>query len=146
MQNDLDAIEADPEHGDHADLDSGKRTFLLLKAYRRLSEAGRRAMDEALAAPVGVERRRRLLALIRASEAVDECRARLKGLRRQAVQAVGAAPLRPDQRRAFIALTDLFSRPGRPEAGDGDPKRPEIPVLPAVAFTCGDADDFVPEE
>ena len=146
VQNDLDAMEADPEHGEHSDLDSGKRTFLLLKAYRRLSEAGRRAMDEALAAPVGVERRRRLLALIRASEAVDECRVRIKGLRRQAVRALGAAPLRPDQRRAYIALADLFSRPGHPQARGGEPEASEILAVPLDSYTCGGANGFVAEE
>ena len=146
VQNDLDVMEEDPENGECSDLDSGKRTFLLLKAYQRLSEAGRRAMDEALAAPVGLERRRRMRALIRASEAVDECRARLQGLRRQAVRALGAAPLRPDQRRAFIALTDLFSRTGRPEAGGDELEASHIPAVPRVSLTRGEADGFVPDE
>ncbi len=58
VQNDLDALDEDPEYGDHPDLDGGKRTYVLWAAYQRPGERGRRALDEALGRPVGLDRRR----------------------------------------------------------------------------------------
>lgn len=123
VRNDLDALALaeDDIEADHPDLDGGKRTFVLWTAHRRSSEAGRRLLVDALAAPVGVERRRRLLDQIRVSGALEECQDRLARLRREAIDALVRADFDPDQRRAFVTLMPLFdskvrSRPG-PSAG-----------------------------
>ena len=108
VQNDLDALDEDPEYGDLPDLDGGKRTYVLWAAYKRLGERGRLALDEALGQPVGLERRRRLLALIADSGALDACRGRLDGVRREAVDVLRESPLDHNQRRQFIALTEMF--------------------------------------
>ncbi len=113
VQNDLDALDEDPDFGDQPDLDGGKRTYVLWSAYQRLPESGRRELAEALRAPVGADRRRWLLGLIHGSGAVDACRARLEGVRREAVDALRESPLDPAQRRQFVALTGLFRSPRR---------------------------------
>ena len=111
--NDLEALEADPELEENPDLDGGKRTLVLWKAHDRLPDSGRRALAEALRLPPGPARRRRLLDLIDASGAVAECRALLDQTRSEAMDVLRRAPLDPDQRRAFLALTVLF-RPDAP--------------------------------
>ncbi len=108
VQNDLDALDEDPEDGDQPDLDAGKRTYVLWAAYQGLDEAGRRELNEALGLPIGLDRRRKLLALIAESCAVEACRARLDGVRREAVDVLREAPLSPAQRRQFVELTEMF--------------------------------------
>jgi len=131
VQNDLDAIAEDPEFGDHPDLDGGKRTFVLWSAYQGLPESGRRALAGALDGPPGVERRRRLLALIAEGGAVPSCRARLEAVRREAVDVLRESPIDPSQRRQFVALTELFRTP-RPREAPGfvvHPIEPEdVPI------------------
>ena len=102
------------KRGDHPDLDGGKRTYVLWSAYRGLDAAGRRALVAALRSPVGIERRRILLGLIRQGGAIDWCRARLDVVRRDAITALNQSPLTPNQRRQYVALAGLFgSRPER---------------------------------
>ena len=108
VQNDLDALNEDPEYGDQPDLDGGKRTYVLWAAYQGLGEDGREALNEALGLPVGLERRRSLLTLIAESGAIEACRTRLDGVRREAVDVLREAPLNPSQRRQFIELTEMF--------------------------------------
>ncbi len=108
VQNDLDALDADADAGDHPDLDGGKRTYVLWAAYRGLDPAGRRELVAALDAPVGVARRRALLDLIDRGGAVPWCRAKLDIVRRDAAAALAEAPIDPAQRRQFVALTGLF--------------------------------------
>ena len=113
VQNDLDALDEDPDYGDMPDLDAGKRTFVLFMAHQKMDERGRRDLDDALEMPVGPDRRRRLLALIRSTGAIEACRARVESVRREAVEVLRDSPLDPAQRRQFIALTEMF-RPSRP--------------------------------
>ncbi len=108
VQNDLDALSADIEAGDHPDLDGGKRTYVLWSAYRGLDGSGRRALVEALDAPASLDRRRTLLDLIDRSGAIPWCRSRLDVVRRDAIAALGEAPIDASQRRQFVALTGLF--------------------------------------
>ena len=118
VQNDLDALDEAPEFGDQPDLDGGKRTYVLWRAYQNLPESGRRSLDDALEGPPGLDRRRRLLALIADSGAVESCRARLDSVRREAIDVLREAPLEPAQRRQFVALTELF-RAHRPHEAPG---------------------------
>jgi len=111
IRNDLEALEVDPDEGDHPDLDGGKRTLLLRKVHERLSDSGRRALAVALELPPGIPRRRVLLGLIADSGAAAECRARLDCLRAEAVDTLVRSPLDPTQRRAFVSLSALF-QPG----------------------------------
>ena len=108
VQNDLDALAEDPEVGDHPDLDGGKRTYVLWATYRGLDPDGRRALVAALAAPVGVARRRILLDLFHRSGALAWCRHKLDIVRRDAIAALAGAPLDATQRRQLVALTGLF--------------------------------------
>jgi len=109
VQNDLDAFNIDLEMGDHPDLDGGKRTYVLWAAYRGLDSEGRRKLVNALGSPVGIDRRRTLLALIDQSGAIPWCRSQLDVVRRDAVAALAEAPIDAAQRRQFVALTGLFA-------------------------------------
>ena len=125
VQNDLDALEVDPEYGDHPDLDGGKRTFVLRAAYQRLGERGQEALNQALIQPAGLDRRRTLLALIADSGAIEACRERLEGVRQEAVDVLRESPLEAHQRRQFVALTEMFRALKRPA--------PEFAVIPIEA-------------
>ena len=116
VQNDLASLAEDAEYGDHADLDGGKRTYVLWTAYRNLNAAGRSALTEALAAPASLERRYRLLDLIHASGAIELCQGRLVSVQREAVAVLRASKLSASQRRWFIALVELFHLKKRPTA------------------------------
>jgi geranylgeranyl pyrophosphate synthase len=113
IRNDLDALDADPSQ-ECSDLDTGKRTFILWTAHRRLNAAGRQALDEALGLPVGLERRRRLMGLIHASGAIDIALAKVEALRHEAASVLRSAPLSAEQRRGFAALTAWFGAAGIP--------------------------------
>lgn len=108
VRNDLEALDADPETGDHSDLDGGKRTFVLWTAFNLLPEPRRRRLDAALRAPVSTARRALLLDLIRESGAIDVCRARLLSLQQEAVAVLRDSGLSQLERRQFVALTELF--------------------------------------
>ena len=108
VQNDLDALAADIEDGDHPDLDGGKRTYVLWAAYRGLDGDGRRSLVAALNAPISLARRRILLDLIHRSGALTWCRTKLDVVRCDAVSVLAEAPLDAAQRRQFVALTGLF--------------------------------------
>ncbi len=113
VQNDLASLAEDPLYGDHADLDGGKRTYVLWSAYRSSTPSGRRELAQAMAAPPSVERRYRLLDLIHASGAIDHCRAHLATVQRDAVAVLRSSPLTTSQRRGFIALVEQFDLKGR---------------------------------
>lgn len=117
VQNDLDALARDPRHGDHSDLDTGKRTFVLWLAYRSSTDFARKAIQEALMMPAGLERRRRLMGLIEDSGALEHCGARLDRIRRDSLEVLRDSPLQPGQRRAFSELMELFQlkKPSLPE-------------------------------
>lgn len=114
VQNDLASLAEDPEYGDHADLDGGKRTYVLWAAYRALDDDGRRALVAALADPPTVGRRYRLLHLIRASGAIELCRARATAAQREAAAALRRSELSPSQRRRFVGLVEAFGLKRRP--------------------------------
>jgi geranylgeranyl diphosphate synthase type I len=116
VRNDLEGLEADETCGDHADLDSGKRTYVLMRAYRASSGRGRRAIEDALGAPAGILKRRRLLGLIRDSGAIEASREKLLAVQREAVEALRATTIDPAQRRSYVALMDLFGFPTQPMA------------------------------
>ncbi len=128
VQNDLASLAEDPEYGDHADLDGGKRTYVLWTAYQSLNPAGRVAISEALSAPPSLARRYRLLNLIYASGAIDLCQARLGAVQREAVAVLRSSKLSASQRRWFIALVELFHLKRRPAPSIG----PRIHAVPAM--------------
>ena len=82
-------------------------------------------MNDALAGPVSLDRRRRLLALIADSGAVEACRNRLEGVRREAIDVLRESPLEVAQRRQFVALTEMFRATRR--------AKPEFAVIPIEA-------------
>jgi geranylgeranyl diphosphate synthase type I len=127
VQNDLDALDEDPEYGDQPDLDAGKRTYVLWSAYNRLNDCGRRALTETLGLPVGVDRRRRLLSLIQESGAIEACRTRLESVRAEAIEVLRESSLESSQRRLFIALTEMFRASPRQTA-----EFAVIPIEPEV--------------
>ncbi|WP_182830349.1 polyprenyl synthetase family protein [Tautonia rosea] len=108
IRNDLDAMAVCLDEGDHPDLDGGKRTLLLWTAYQRLSPPGQLDLEQALASPPTLERRRRLDSLIRESGAIESCEDRLRLLQEQAHATLLESPLDPLQRRSFLALVDLL--------------------------------------
>ncbi len=107
IENDLQALEQDPEHGDHSDLDTGKRTYLLWCAHQRLDISGREALRQSLASPVSPKRRRRLMDLIVTSGALNACRSRLDDIEREAISEIQHADLDEPRRLAYIALADV---------------------------------------
>ncbi len=117
VQNDLDALDQDPDFGDHPDLDFGKRTYVLWTTHERLPESGRVELRQALTDPPGPRRRRTMLALILDSGALEACRTRLDAVRQEAVEVLAEAPISPSQRRHFVALTGLFRAQERTPLG-----------------------------
>ncbi len=109
LQNDLDALQVDPELGENADLDGGKRTWVLWMAYHRQTAAGRTAIDRALAGPAGPGRRAVLHELIAGSGAIAAAQERVRTLRADAVATLREAALSPAQHQALLALAALFA-------------------------------------
>ena len=108
IQNDLDSLDEDIRQGDHVDLDGGKRTFVLWRAYRMSSPARRLEISEALQDAPSLDRRRKLIELIEESGAIRFCRAHLARLQREAVSVLKESPLTLSQRRAYIQLVEHF--------------------------------------
>lgn len=114
INNDLDGVAGDPLTDDLDDIDGGKRTYLMWATYRRLGETGREALDAALDAPASIDRRRRVLAMVRASGAIEECRDKIVRLREEAAASLDEAPLDPAQRRGYLNLVTTFGLRGAP--------------------------------
>lgn len=112
LQNDLDGLNAE-DHQECPDLDGGKRTWIVWKAYQLHAEAGRVALVHALEMPSGAERRAILQNLIADSGAIGECRSRLHAIRREAEATLRDGTLQPGQRRALMDLATLFQPPGQ---------------------------------
>ena len=112
LQNDLDALEHDPSFGgDHPDLDGGKRTWVLWKAYNHLDLAGQKKLLETLAEPVSQPRRVQLRRLLELSGAIDAGHSQLKTWREQAGAALRVAALTRSQQRSLLGLIEML--PGR---------------------------------
>ncbi len=109
VQNDLDALSEPPDEREHPDLDAGKRTWVLWKAYQNADARKKAALDELLRSPVSAERRRDLFDLILNLGAIEAAEARLAELRREAVSALRHSALSGAQRQAFLAIASLFS-------------------------------------
>ncbi|MDX2035484.1 MAG: polyprenyl synthetase family protein [Isosphaeraceae bacterium] len=115
INNDLNALGRDPATGDHSDLDSGKRTYLLWSAYHSSTRRRRSEMRDLLARPHSIERRMRLHQLIVGSGAVGRCRARIQQLNDQALESLLEPGLSTFQRIAFIELVEqLGLKPSGP--------------------------------
>jgi geranylgeranyl diphosphate synthase type I len=108
IRNDLDAFAVGPDEGEHPDLDGGKRTFVLWTAYQLQTRSGREAIDEALDAPPGPDRRRTLDRLIRESGAIEASEDRLRALQEEAHATLVESTLDPIRRRWFLSLVDLL--------------------------------------
>ncbi|HEU5117415.1 MAG TPA: polyprenyl synthetase family protein, partial [Isosphaeraceae bacterium] len=135
IQNDLDALSEPPDESEHPDLDAGKRTWVLWKAYQNADQRKKEALDELLRLPVSAERRRALFDLILNLGAIEAGEARLEDLRRDAVSALRISPLSGAQRQAFLALPSLFSAlPSmeRPSGLDALSATPAIPEKAAI--------------
>lgn len=114
IQNDLDGLAHDDKTGECPDLDAGKRTWILWTAYDRLSECGRRELNQTLSLPIGPARREGLLSLIVASGALEIAEERVGSLQRDALAVLLESRLEAAQRSAFLGLLTLFSdTPGR---------------------------------
>ncbi len=112
IQNDLAGVLGDPATDEIDDIDGSKRTYLLWVTYRRLSESGREALDDALASPVGPDRRRRIIAMVRASGALEECRSKISRLHDEAATLLDESPLDASQRRGYLSLVATFGLQG----------------------------------
>jgi geranylgeranyl diphosphate synthase type I len=108
IRNDLDALGIGPDEGDHPDLDGGKRTIVFWEAHRLLPPSGRRELEQRLDEEPGIERRRRLHALIIESGAIEASEERLRCLQEEAHGTLLESPLDPIQRRSLLALIDLL--------------------------------------
>lgn len=109
VRNDLESLATDLSSGDHADLDTGKRTLVLWLAYQLGSDRCRRELLDGLEMPVGLERRRRLLQVIERTEAIRECRLRLDQVHSMALTSLDETPLDANQRHGYLSLMPLFS-------------------------------------
>ncbi len=107
VRNDLDALDGDPESTEQPDLDGGKRTLVLWKAYQRSGPGDREALVEALGLPPGPSKRRRLLDRIEASGAIGSCLGLIARLRSEAMAVLKRSDLDAPQRQAFLAMADL---------------------------------------
>lgn len=121
LLNDLEPFERDPAlGGEHADLDAGKRTWILWKANQLMDEAERIAFHDALSDSVGPARRIRLWRLIRGSGALDAAREQIDAWREAAVATLETAPLRIDQKQAILGLIGLLPGSARSEHASSD--------------------------
>lgn len=134
VQNDLESLLTDLTYGDHADLDTGKRTLVLWLAYELGSDRCRRAINEALEMPVGLDRRQRLFTLIQQTGAIDECRSRLDRVGREASELLRDTGLDTTQRRGFLALMQLFAPAAGSSVSESSPSLVAFPVETAPAL------------
>lgn len=130
IQNDLDALAEPPGEADHDDLDAGKRTWVLWKAYQDSDCRGRARIEAILQAPVSRERRCLLYDEIVRSGALEAGRDRLAELRRESLALLRQSPLNAEQRRAFLSLAALFARV---PASEAPPALEPLPVSPVLS-------------
>ncbi len=143
LRNDLDALAGHAAVDANPDLDLGKRTLVLWMTHRLLAEPGRRALVDALAAPVSPERRCLLHSIIHASGAIESCQAYLRRLCEQSMDRLAAVPLDVDCRRRFAALTSLLepevARRSSPTSANGHSHvSPWVVGIPPVALILDD--------
>lgn len=115
VHNDLESLDSDLTYGDHADLDSGKRTLVLWLSYQNGSDRCRRSILDTLEMPPGLERRQRLLGLMQQTGAIDDCRNRLDRVRKEAAELLRDTAVDSNQRRGFLALMQLFAATAQPD-------------------------------
>ena len=89
------------------DLDTGKRTAILLHAYKSLNPSDRKALSLLLDQPATPARRRELLTVLESSGAIDHAHQWVERLRIEALAAIGDLPLSVENRQAFAQMFAL---------------------------------------
>jgi geranylgeranyl diphosphate synthase type I len=107
IKNDLEDLDKAYSDLDCSDLDTGKRTAILLHAYRALNPCGRKALTLLLDQPATPARRRELLTVLESSGAIDHAQQWVERLRMEALAAIGDLPLSVEKRQAFARLFAL---------------------------------------
>lgn len=107
IKNDLEDLDKAYSDLDCSDLDTGKRTAILLHAYKSLNPSDRKALSLLLDQPATPTRRRELLTVLESSGAIDHAQQWVVRLRNEALAAIGDLPLSLENRQAFAQMFAL---------------------------------------
>jgi geranylgeranyl pyrophosphate synthase len=127
LQNDLSVLITEPSTNEpHCDLDAGKRTWVLWKAYQLLDDSGRRELLAALKAPAGARRRIRIWRSIQRSGAIEQSQIRVNAWREEAFGLLRESCLTTPQRKDYAQIfANLTSRNPQSVCGEENQTRCE---------------------
>ena len=107
LQNDLEDLERAYSDLDSSDLDTGKRTAILIHAYKSLNSSERDALTRLLDEPPTPDRRRQLLSILETTGAIQHAQKWVEQLRSEALAAIQVLPLAVSGRQAFAQIFAL---------------------------------------
>lgn len=107
IRNDLEDIDKAAAGLESSDIDTGKRTTLLLHTYRNLSPLGKRTLTGLLDQPVSDERRRQILSLMETTGSIEHAQQWAERLLVDALATAHELPLPIEKRQAIARLVSL---------------------------------------
>jgi len=107
IRNDLEDIDKAAAGQESSDIDTGKRTTLLLHTYRNLSPVGKRTLTNLLEQPASADRRRQILTLMESTGSVENAQQWAERLLVEALATAHELPLPVEKRQAIARLVSL---------------------------------------
>ena len=107
IRNDLEDIDKAIAGQESSDLDTGKRTALLLHTYRSLSPLGKRTLTGLLEQPATDERRQQMLSLMESTGSIEHAQQWAERLQVEALATAHELPLPAEKRQAIARLVAL---------------------------------------
>lgn len=107
IRNDLEDLASATAGLESPDLDSGKRTPILIHTYRNLSSQGKLNLSRLLNEPPGPNRRRQILSLMESTGSIDHAQKLAERLQVDALELIQHLPTTPEKRQAIARLASV---------------------------------------
>jgi geranylgeranyl diphosphate synthase type I len=109
VRNDLEDLTAAAAGHDSPDLDTGKRTPILIHTYRNLSALGKLNLARLLDEPPGPNRRNQILSLMESTGSIEHAQKLSERLMVDSLELIQHLPVCPEKRQAIARLASLRS-------------------------------------
>lgn len=108
INNDLEDLQKAELGQDCSDLETGKRTPILIHTFQNLSPAGRRSLSGLLESGSGPEKCKKILALMKSTGALNWAHQMVSRLRFEAISHIQELPVSSAKRQAISNLISLY--------------------------------------
>lgn len=109
IRNDLEDLDNAANGQECSDIDTGKRTPILIHAFQKLSPLGKRTLQGLLDQSAGPEKRRQILSIMHSTGSIERAQKSVEKLQFEALATVQNLPIAPEKKQAIARLASMFT-------------------------------------